>query len=79
MKIPGLDHASTIGSNSKRVCVLFNGRVLADTTRALTLREAGLPLVQYVPREESGGCVPPRSPHRRRHGRAGADAAGGGE
>jgi uncharacterized protein (DUF427 family) len=53
MKIPGPDHPITIEPNPKRVRVVFNGRVVADTTRALTLREANLPPVQYVPREDA--------------------------
>jgi uncharacterized protein (DUF427 family) len=53
MKIPGPDHPITIEPNPKRVRVLFNGRVIADTTHALTLREASLPPVQYVPREDA--------------------------
>src|SRR4051812_13663679 len=53
MKIPGPDHPITIEPNPKRVRVLFNGRVVADTTRALTLREASLPPVQYFPREDA--------------------------
>jgi uncharacterized protein (DUF427 family) len=52
MKIPGPDHPITINPNSKRVRVLFNGQVIADTRRALTLREASYPAVQYVPRAD---------------------------
>jgi uncharacterized protein (DUF427 family) len=43
----------TIQRNPNRVRVLFNGRVVANTTRALTLREASLPPVQYIPREDA--------------------------
>jgi len=43
----------TIEPNPNRVRVIFNGRVVANTTRALTLREATLPLVQYIPREDA--------------------------
>jgi uncharacterized protein (DUF427 family) len=35
------------------VRVIFNGRVVADTTRALTLREASLRPVQYIPRADA--------------------------
>ena len=42
MKIPGPDHPITIEPNGRRVRVTFNGRVVADTTRALTLRETTL-------------------------------------
>ena len=41
--------------------VLFNGRVVAETTRALTLREAGLPPVQYIPREDADMALFARS------------------
>lgn len=50
MKIPGPDHPIAIEPNPNRVRVTFAGRVVADTRRALTLREAGYPPVQYVPR-----------------------------
>ena len=36
----------TIEPNPSRVRVLFHGRVVADTTRALTLKEASLPPVE---------------------------------
>ena len=52
LKIPGPDHPITIEANPRRVRVLFNGQVIADTTRALTLREANLRPVQYIPRED---------------------------
>jgi len=53
MKIPGPDHPITIEANPKRVRVTFNGRIVADTTRALTLREASLPPVHYIPRADA--------------------------
>lgn len=53
MKIPGPDHPITISPNSKRVRVLVNGQLVADTRRALTLREASLPPVQYIPRADA--------------------------
>jgi uncharacterized protein (DUF427 family) len=52
MKIPGPEHPITIESNRKRVRVVFNGRVVADSTRALTLKEASLAPVQYIPRAD---------------------------
>jgi uncharacterized protein (DUF427 family) len=54
----------TIEPNPNRVRVLFNGRVIADTTRALTLREAGLPPVQYIPREDADMSALERTAHR---------------
>ena len=52
MKIPGPDHPITIELNPKRVRVTFNGRIVADTTNALTLKETTLRPVQYVPRAD---------------------------
>jgi uncharacterized protein (DUF427 family) len=63
MKIPGPDHPISIEPNPKRVRVLFNGRVVADTTRALTLKEASLPPVQYVPRDDADMTHFARSSH----------------
>ena len=53
MKLPGPDHPITITANPKRVRVSAGGVVIADTTRALTLKEASYPAVQYVPREDA--------------------------
>jgi uncharacterized protein (DUF427 family) len=53
MKLPGPDHPITIEPSRKRVRVLFNGRVVADTTRALTLKEASLRPVHYIPRADA--------------------------
>jgi uncharacterized protein (DUF427 family) len=63
MKIPGPDHPITIEPNPNRVRVLFNGRVIVDTTRALTLREASLPAVQYIPREDADMALLERTAH----------------
>ena len=53
MKIPGPDHPITITANPKRVRVIADGVVIADTTDALTLKEASYPAVQYVPRRDA--------------------------
>jgi uncharacterized protein (DUF427 family) len=52
MKIPGPDHPITITANPKRVRVTWRGHVIADTTRALMLKEASYPAVQYIPRRD---------------------------
>jgi uncharacterized protein (DUF427 family) len=52
-KIPGPDHPITIAANTKRVVVKLGGQVIADTMRALTLKEANYPAVQYIPREDA--------------------------
>lgn len=48
--LPGPDHPITIHPNPSRVVVTIGGRVIADTHRALTLREATYSPVQYIPR-----------------------------
>lgn len=63
MKIPGSDHPISIAPNPKRVRVVFNGSVIADTTRALTLHEASLPPVHYIPREDATMDVFTRTAH----------------
>ena len=52
MKMLGSDHPIAITRNARRVRVHFAGRVIADTCRALTLKEAHYPPVQYIPRED---------------------------
>ena len=53
MKLPGPDHPITITANPKRIRVSAGGVVIADTTHALTLKEASYPAVQYVPRADA--------------------------
>ena len=53
MKLPGPDHPITITPNPKRVRVSADGVVIAETTHALTLKEASYPAVQYVPRSDA--------------------------
>lgn len=52
IRIPGPDHPITIEPTPSRVVVTVAGRVIADSERALTLREARYPPVQYIPRED---------------------------
>ncbi len=52
IKIPGPDHPITIEPNTSRVIVTLGGRVIADTRKALILREATYPPVQYIPRKD---------------------------
>jgi uncharacterized protein (DUF427 family) len=52
IKIPGPDHPITVTPNLARVRVTVAGRVVADTGKALTLREAAYPAVQYIPRQD---------------------------
>jgi uncharacterized protein (DUF427 family) len=53
MKLPGPDHPITITANPRRVRVSAGGVVIAETTRALTLKEGNYPAVQYLPREDA--------------------------
>lgn len=53
MKQPGPDHPITIMRNGNRVRVTFAGKVVADTTRALTLQETSYPPVHYIPRADA--------------------------
>ena len=46
---PTVDHPITIEPTAGRVVVKIAGRVVADTTAALTLDEAGYDRVQYIP------------------------------
>jgi uncharacterized protein (DUF427 family) len=63
MKIPGPDHPITIEPNTKRVRVTSGGRIVADTGRALTLREAGYAPVQYIPRADIDMALFERTAH----------------
>ena len=53
MKLPGPDHPITITQNPRRVRVMAGDIVIAETSKALTLKEARYPAVQYVPREDT--------------------------
>jgi uncharacterized protein (DUF427 family) len=53
MKLPGPDHPITVTPNKNRVRVTFAGKVIAETSRALTLKETSYPAVQYIPREDA--------------------------
>ena len=52
IKIPGPDHPIAIAPTKGRVTVLVNGKRIADTREALTLKEASYPAVQYIPRKD---------------------------
>ena len=60
---PGPDHPITVTPNPRRVVVRVGDIVVADTRRALTLREASYPPVQYVPREDADMARLLRSDH----------------
>lgn len=49
IKEPNAGHPITIEPTQGRVQVRVNGELIADTSAALQLREATLPVVQYIP------------------------------
>jgi uncharacterized protein (DUF427 family) len=63
VKLPGPDHPITIARNADRVRVMLDGRTVADTTRALTLREASYKPVLYIPREDADMSLLQRTAH----------------
>jgi len=50
--LPGPDHPITVTSNPAHIVVTVAGKVVADTSRALTLQESTYPAVQYIPIED---------------------------
>lgn len=52
VKIPGPDHPITIEPSDRHVVIRVGDRVIADTRRALVLREADYPAVRYIPRAD---------------------------
>jgi uncharacterized protein (DUF427 family) len=62
-KIPGPAHPITVTRNPSRVVVTLGGQVIADTTDALTLREASYPAVQYIPRKDVDMAALERTDH----------------
>src|ERR1700736_2512938 len=63
VKIPGPDHPISIDANPSRVVVKVDGKIIADTSDALTLREASYPAVQYIPRRDVDMAALARSEH----------------
>ena len=63
MKTPGADHPIRIERNPSRVVVTLAGKVVADTARALTLREGSYPPVHYIPREDVDMAALERTQH----------------
>jgi uncharacterized protein (DUF427 family) len=50
--IPGPDHPITVEPAPGKVVVTFAGHVIANSSSALTLREATYPAVHYIPRDD---------------------------
>jgi uncharacterized protein (DUF427 family) len=57
------DRLITIEPNPHRVRVVFGGCVVADSTRALTLREEGYRPVNYLPRRDADMSLLARTAH----------------
>ena len=64
IKIPGPDHPITITPTKGRVTATVNGKRIADTREALTLKEAAYPPVQYIPRKDVDMTQLQRTAHR---------------
>jgi uncharacterized protein (DUF427 family) len=63
MKIPGPDHPIAIARTPGRVVVSVAGRVIADSSDALTLRESSYPAVLYIPRKDVDMALLERTHH----------------
>lgn len=63
IKIPGPDHPITIAPNPRRVRVSVGGDIIAETSHALTLKEARYPAVQYIPRADANAGKLKRTEH----------------
>jgi len=64
MKLPGPDHPIAIAPAQGRVVVRFGEVVVADTMKALELREASYPPVLYIPRADAKLAHFVRTDHR---------------
>lgn len=63
MKSPGPDHPITVTPHDGRVTVTLGGRMIADTTRALALKEASYPVAYYIPRDDANMVLLERTEH----------------
>jgi uncharacterized protein (DUF427 family) len=53
IKTPGVDHPISIEPLGGRIVVTAGGKVVADSGKALILREASYPPVYYIPRSDA--------------------------
>ncbi|ARP98762.1 DUF427 domain-containing protein [Pseudorhodoplanes sinuspersici] len=63
MKTPDNSHPITITPAEHRVRITHGGQVIADTRRALALKEASYPVVHYIPREDVDMSLLNRTEH----------------
>jgi uncharacterized protein (DUF427 family) len=61
---PGPDHPITLERSSSHVIVRNDSAVIADTSRALEMREASYPAVLYIPIDDVDRGLLRRSEHR---------------
>lgn len=61
--IPGPDHPITLEKSASRVVVTVAGKVVADSTNAIVLRESTYPGVAYIPREDVDVSLLERTDH----------------
>ena len=63
IKVPGPDHPITVEPARARVIVTVAGRVIANTDKALVLREASYPPAYYIPRNDVEMTLLERTDH----------------
>ncbi len=63
MRIPGPDHPITVTPDPAHIVIRVAGQVVADTRRALSLKEASYPAVAYIPREDVDMALLERTDH----------------
>ena len=63
MKLPDASHPITIAPATQRVRITHDGKVIADSNRALALKEASYPVVHYIPREDVDFTALTRTDH----------------
>lgn len=63
MRQPGPDHPIAVCDCPARVVVRFAGRIVADSRRALAMREAAYAPVLYVPRDDVAMALLRRTDH----------------
>ncbi|WP_137861806.1 MULTISPECIES: DUF427 domain-containing protein [unclassified Sphingomonas] len=63
IRIPGPDHPIAISRSDAHVVVRAGGKVIADTRRAIELREASYPPVFYIPRADADMTLLERTDH----------------
>lgn len=63
MKLPDASHPITIAPAAQRVRITHGGKVIADSRKALALREASYPVVHYIPRMDVDLAALTRSDH----------------